>query len=147
MRVGYHKVWQVYVDRHAPLGVFALAAKHCSSADIIADGLFRMYKGETVRIGLQIDLIEVLDIIFVLIPLLIIYFVLWIPINTKVKAIVRLVIGSVGVIGFIIFSFVSPISYRYCIVWFPVSLIFFVGATSLLSVYLIARSMVYLKKR
>lgn len=86
---------QVYVDRYEPLGVFALAAKHCSSADIIADGLFRMYKGETVRIGLQIDLIEVLDIIFVLIPLLIIYFVLWIPINTKVKAVVRLVIGSV----------------------------------------------------
>lgn len=137
---------QVYVDRNEPLGFFTLAAKRCSSANIIADGLFRMYKGETVRIGLQIDLIEVLDIIFVLLPLLIMYLVLWIPINTKVKAIVRLIIGSVGVIGFIIYSFVSPISYRYCIVWFPVSLIFFVGATSLLSVYLIVRSMVYLKK-
>lgn len=43
---------QVYVDRNEPLGFFALAAKRCSSANIIADGLFRMYKGETVRIGL-----------------------------------------------------------------------------------------------
>lgn len=138
---------QVYVDRNEPLGTFALAAKNGSSANIIADGLFRMYKGQTVRIGLQIDLFEVLDIIFVLMPLLVMYFVLWIPINTKVKAVIRLVVGSVCVIGFIIFPFVSPISYGYCIVWFPVSLIFFVGATSLLSVYLIARSMVYLKKR
>lgn len=138
---------QVYVDRNEPLGVFALAAKNSPSAHIIADGLFRMYKGETVKIGLQIDFFEVLDIIFVLMPLLLIYFVLWLPINTKVKAVIRLIVGSVGVIGFIIFSFVSPISYRYCIVWFPVSLIFLVGAISLLSVYLIARSMVYLKKR
>lgn len=99
------------------------------------------------RIGLQIDLFEVLDIIFVLMPLLLIYFVLWLPINTNVKGVIRLVAGSVGVSGFIIFPFVSPISYRYCIVWFPVSLIFFVGATLLLSVYLIARSIVYLKKR
>lgn len=99
------------------------------------------------RIGLQIDLFEVLDIIFVLMPLLLIYFVLWLPINTNVKAVIRLVAGSVGVSGFIIFPFVSPINYRYCIVWFPVSLIFFVGATLLLSVYLIAMSMVYLKKR
>lgn len=138
---------QVYVDRNEPLGAFALAAKNGPSANIIADGLFRMYKGETVRIGLQIDLFEVLDIIFVLMPLLLMYFILWIPINTKFKAVIRLVVGSVGVIGFIIFPFVSPISYRYCIVWFPVSLIFFVGATSALSVYLIARSMIYLKKR
>lgn len=99
------------------------------------------------RIGLQIDLFEVPDIIFVLMPLLLIYFVLWLPINTNVKAVIRLVAGSVGVSGFIIFPFVSPISYRYCIVWFPVSLIFFVGATLLLSAYLIARSIVYLKKR
>lgn len=138
---------QVYVDRNEPFGVFALAAKNGPSANIVADGLFRMYKGETVRLGLQIDLFEVLDILFVLIPLLAVYGILWMPIDTKGKAVIRLVAGSVGIIGFVLFPFVSPISYRYCIVWFPVSLIFFVGATSLLSVYLIARSMVYLKKR
>lgn len=138
---------QVYVDRNEPLGVFVLAAKNGPSADIIADGLFRMYKGETVRIGLQIDLFELLDILFILIPLLAMYVILWIPIDTKVKAVIRLVVGSVGVIEFIIFPFVSPISYRYCTVWFPVSLLFFVGATLLLSIYLIARSIVYLIKR
>ena len=136
---------QVYIDRDEPLGVFALAAKNSSSATTVADGLFRMHKGETVRIGLHMDFFEVLDVIFALTPLLFIYFVLWIPVNTKTKALVQLVAGSIAIIAFIVFPFVSPISYRYCFVWFPVSLVFFVGATLLVAVYMIARSMVYLK--
>ena len=138
---------QVYIDRNEPLGVFALAAKNGPSASIIADGLFRMYKGETVSIGLQIELFDWLDILFILMPLLTIYVILWLPIDTKVKAVIRLVAGSIGIIVFIVFPFVSPISYRYCMVWFPVSLLFFVGVTLLISIYLIVRSMVYLVKR
>lgn len=137
---------QVYVDRNEPLGVFVLSAKAGSSASTIGDALFRIHHGEKIKIGMYIDFFEILDLLFVMIPLIVLYAILWIPCDSKDKVVIRFIIGLVIILAFVVFLLVSPISYRYCFVWFPGSLVFFVGFMVIISIYLIARSILCLIK-
>lgn len=138
---------QVYVDRNEPLGVFVLSAKAGSSASTIGDALFRIHHGEKIKIGMYIDFFEILDLLFVTIPLIVLYAILWIPYDSKDKVVIRFIIGLVIILAFAVFLLVSPISYRYCFVWFPGSLVFFVGFMVSISIYLITRSIVCFIKR
>lgn len=138
---------QVYVDRNEPLGVFVLSAKSGSSASTIGDGLFRIYHGEKIKIGMYIDFFEILDLLFVTVPLIVLYVILWIPFDSKGKAVIRFIIGLVIILAFAAFCLFSPISYRYCFVWFPGSFIFFVGFMVIISIYLITRNILFLIKR
>lgn len=138
---------QVYVARNEPIGVFVLSSENGSSVSVIGEGLFKMHRGGTVKIGWISDLYDILDVLFVLVPLLLLYGVLWIPLDSKIKAVIRLIVGCILIFGFIMFPAISPIGYEFCFVWYPGSLVFLIGVTVLLSVYLIARSIVYLRRR
>lgn len=138
---------QVYVDRNEPLGVFVLSAKAGSSASTIGDALFRIHHGEKIKIGMYIDFFEILDLLFVTVPLLVLYVILWMPYDSKDKVVIRFIIGLVIILAFAAFLLVSPISYRYCVVWFPGSFIFFVDVMVIISIYLITRSILCLIKR
>ncbi len=138
---------QVYVDRNEPLGVFVLSAKAGSSASTIGDALFRIHHGEKIKIGMYIDFFEILDLLFVTIPLIVLYVILWIPYDSKDKVVIRFIIGLVIILAFAAFLLFSPISYRYCFVWFPGSLVFFVGFMVIISIYLITMSILCFIKR
>ena len=135
---------QVYVSRNKPLGVFVLSSENGSSATVIGEGLFRMHQGEKVRIGWFSDLYDTLDLVFILVPLLIMYGICWIPLKSKNTALARLAIGCLFILAFAVFPFVSPIGYRFCFIWYPGSLAFLIGVTGLVSVYLIMKTMIYL---
>ncbi len=136
----------VCIDRNEDLGVFVLSAKNSDAAFLVADGIFRMHKGETVTLGIQIHLFEILDLLFTLVPLFLVWLLLLVPADTKKKAVIYFAVGLVLLASFMIFPFVSPISYGYCLVWFPFSLIFFMAMMIISALYMIVRSMINMKK-
>ena len=140
----------VIIDRDRDLGVFALSSKSGAIASVIAYYLYQMMCGETVKIdfyGLLVDYMEILDLLCLIAPMLLTYLILWIPTNTRKKAIIRLVLGSL-VLGILLaVPAISHTSWRFSYVWGPGSLNFLVGFCLLFSLYLIGRSIIYLAKR
>ncbi len=135
---------QVYVSRTKPLGVFVLSSENGSSVTVIGEGLFKMHQGEKVKIGWFSDLYDTLDLVFVLVPLLIMYGICWIPLRSKNRALARLAIGCLLILAIVVFPFVAPVGYRFCFIWYPGTLAFLLGGTGLVSVYLIMKTMIYL---
>ena len=138
---------QVYVSRNKPLGVFVLSSESGFSATLIGEGIFRMRQGETFKIGWFFDLYDAIDVAFMLIPLLLLYVICLIPLESKKKAIIRMAIGCLIILAFILFPFVSPVGYRFCFVWYAGSIAFMIAVTALIALYLVIRSVIYLKKR
>lgn len=137
---------QVYVSRTKPLGVFVLSSESGFSAKLIGEGIFKMRQGETFKIGWFYDLYDTVDVAFTLIPLLLLYGICWLPLESKKKAVLRLCLGCLFILAMILIPFVSPIGYRFCFVWYGGNFAFLLGATALISLYLVLRSVIYLKK-
>ncbi|MCR5611234.1 MAG: beta-lactamase family protein [Clostridiales bacterium] len=138
----------VFVNRESPTGVFVLSSKAGMSAWYAADGLYRMLEGETVGKGLWIDCgySDLEDALFLIVPLLLLYVLLWIPADSKGRAIVRLASGAVILIGVPLLLCVLPVGLRFGVVWLPGSFLFLFGFILTFAVYLIVRSAVFFHK-
>lgn len=138
----------VFVGRDRPTGVFVLSSKAGASAWHVANGLYRMLEGETVRKGFWLDYgySDLEDLLFLMIPLLLLYFILWIPADSKGRAVVRLAIGAVILVGMPLLICVLPVGIRFGYVWLPGSFLFLVGFLIVFSIYLTAKSIVFLRK-
>ena len=138
----------VFVGRDRPTGVFVLSSKAGASAWHVANGLYRMLEGETVRKGFWLDYgySDLEDLLFLMIPLLLLYFILWIPADSKGRAVVRLAIGAVILVGMPLLLCVLPVGIRFGYVWLPGSFLFFVGFLLIFAIYLTAKSTAFLHK-
>ena len=128
------------------MGVFVLSSESGFSAKLIGEGIFKIRQGETFKIGWFYDLYDTVDLALTLIPLLLLYGICWLPLESKKKAVLRLCLGCIFVLALILIPFVSPIGYRFCFVWYGGNFVFLLGATAIISLYLVLRSVIYLKK-
>ena len=135
---------QVYVSRNKSLGVFVLSSESGFSASLIGKGIFRMRQGETFKIWLFFDLYDTVDVAAMLIPLLLLYGICWIPLESKKKAVARIFIGCLFVLTLILIPSVSPIGYGFCFVWYSGMFAVMLGAIALISLYLILSSVKYM---
>ena len=113
---------QVIISREKNQGVFVLSNLAGSCGTMTADGIYRILLGETVKIGLQIDLMAFADFLCIIFTLLLIYFVLlfW---NKKSKeaCIVRIALSVIVILAAIILPFVFHYPYNVMFVWFPLT--------------------------
>ena len=109
---------QIIISREKDLGVFVLSASDGDAATRIADGIFGMHLGQEVSIGLCYSSHELLDLVFVMCTLLILYIALLLKYTNK-----KACLCGAGVIlaGMILFPVISHISYRFLFVWMPFS--------------------------
>ena len=138
----------VFVGRDRPTGVFVLSSKAGQSAWHVAKGLHQMLDGKTVKKGVWIDygFSDLEDLLFLMIPLLLIYIILWIPANSKGRAVVRLVFGVLILGGILLALCVMPVGIRFGYVWLPGSFLFLVGFLLVFAIYLIAKSTTFFVK-
>ena len=137
---------QVIVSRNGELGVFVLSALSGSSATEVAENIYRMHSGETIKIGLYIDDNALIDFVSISAVLVLIYLTLLIQVNSKRKAIGGLLIGSAFVLGIILFPFLSHYDYYFLYVWCPISLLVFLLASIGIALIQICNSVIWLKK-
>ena len=113
---------QVIISREKNHGVFVLSNLAGSCGTMTADGIYRILLGETIKIGLQIDLMGFTDFLCTIFILLLIYCVLlfW---NKKSKKtfIVRIAISVVVILAAIILPFVFHYPYNVMFVWYPLT--------------------------
>lgn len=137
---------QVIISRNGELGVFVLSALSGSSATEVAENIYRMHSGETIKIGLYIDDNALIDFVSISAVLVLIYLTLLIQVNSKRKAIGGLLIGSAFVLGIILFPFLSHYDYYFLYVWCPISLLVFLLASIGIALIQICNSVIWLKK-
>lgn len=137
---------QVIISRNDELGVFALCALSGSSATEAAENIYRMHCGENIKIGLYIDDSALFDFVSIISILVLIYLMLLIQVNTKEKAVWSLIIGSVFIIGIILFPFLSHYDYYFIYVWCPSSLLLFLLAVISVAIIQIGNGVVWLKR-
>lgn len=124
---------QIIISRDKDLGVFVLSASDGDAATRIADGIFGMRMGQEVSIGLCYSSHELLDLVFVMCTLLILYIALLLKYKHKIAC-----LCGAGVIfaGLILFPVISHISYRFLFVWMPFSFIAMIIAIPAFAVWL-----------
>ena len=88
-----------------------------------------MHLGESIKIGLYIDDSALLDFASIIAILILIYLMLLIQVNSKRKAIWSLLLGSIFIIGIVLFPFLLHYSYYFLYVWCLSSLLFFLLAS------------------
>lgn len=136
---------QVIISRNDKVGVFALSALSGSSATEIAENIYRMHLGETIKIGLYIDNSALLDFASIMAILFLIYLLLLIRVNSKRKAIWSLLLSSIFIVGIVLFPFLLHYNYYYLYVWCPSSLLVFLTASICFSIIQICSSIIWLK--
>ena len=136
---------QVIISRNNKVGVFALSALSGSSATEVAENIYRMRLGETIKIGLYIDNNALLDFASIMAILFLIYLLLLIRVNSKRKAIWSLLLSSIFIVGIILFPFLLHYNYYYLYVWCPSSLLVFLIASACFSIIQICNTVVWLK--
>lgn len=136
---------QVIISRNGKIGVFALSALSGSSATEVAENIYRMRLGETVKIGLYIDHSALLDFVSIMAILFLIYLLLLIRVNSKRKAIWSLLLSSIFIVGIVLSPFLLQYNYDYLYVWCPGSLLLFLIASICFSIIQICNSVVWLK--
>ena len=137
---------QVIVSRNGELGVFVLSALSGSSATEVAENIYRMHSGETIKIGLYIDDNALIDFVSISAILVLIYLTLLIQVNSYRKAIRGLLIGIIFILGIILFPFLSHYDYYFLYVWCPISLLVFLLASIGIALIQICNSVIWLKK-
>ena len=109
---------QIIISRHSDLGVFVLTACDGDAANRIADGIYGMRAGYPARIGMCYTSHELLDLIFVVSTLLVVYVALLLPYKHK-KACLG---GGVAILaGIVLVPVISHFSYSFLLVWMPFS--------------------------
>lgn len=139
----------VIIDKNEDIGVFALSSKTGVNAPVVADGLYRILKGESIKIdfhGLYFDYLEYQDLLFIIAPLLLVYIILWIPVDSKKRAIIRIMISVIIICGLSLYPIISHNSYRFTFIWKPGSFAFLIGFSLLCAFYLMMKSIIYIKK-
>lgn len=136
---------QVIVSRNGRVGVFALSALSGSSATEVAENIYRMHLGETIKIGLYIDDSALLDFAGIIIIFILIYLMLLIRVNSKRKAIWSLLFGSIFIVGIVLFPFLLHYSFYFLYVWCPGSLLLSLSASACFAIIQIWNSVVWLK--
>lgn len=136
---------QVIVSRNDELGVFALSALNGSSATEAAENIYQMRCGKSVKIGWYLDNSALIDFVSVLSTLVLLYFMLLMQVNSKRKAVCGLFIGSILMLGMILFPLLSHCHYDYLYVWCPSSLLLLLFAIVAAAVIQIGIGIVWLK--
>ncbi len=115
---------QAIISRNDELGVFALSALNGSSATEVAENIYQMRCGKSIKIGLYIDNSALIDFVSIISTLIFIYFMLLMQVNSKRRAVCSLFIGSILILGIVLFPLLSHCHYDYLYVWCPSSLLF-----------------------
>lgn len=136
---------QVIISRNGQTGVFVLSALSGSSATEVAENIYRMRLGESIKIGLYIDNSALLDFVGIMAILFLIYLLLLIRVNSKRKAIWSLLLGSIFIVVIVLFPFLLHYNYYYLYVWCPSSLLLFLITSVCFSIIQICNSVVWLK--
>ena len=124
---------QIIISRDKEFGVFVLSASDGNVATMIADGIFGMHMGQEVSIGLYCSSHELIDLVFVLGTLLIIYIALLLKYKYKKACLC----GAGGILaGMILMPVISHFSYRFLFVWMPFSFIALITALSAFAIWL-----------
>ena len=138
---------QVIISRENNQGIFVLSNLAGASGTMTADGIYRILLGETIKIGLQIDIMAFADFLCIIFILLLIYFVLlfW---NKKSKkaCIVRIAISVIVILAVIILPFFFHYPYNVMFVWYPLTAIFAVITVVYVAVFDLCRAGKYLWK-
>lgn len=136
---------QVIISRDGRVGVFVLSALSGSSATEVAENIYRMHLGETIKIGLYLDDSALLDFAGIIIILILIYLMLLIRVDSKRKAVLGLLFGSIIIAGVVLFPFLSHYSYYFLYIWCPGSLLLSLLVSVCFAIVQIYHSVVWLK--
>ncbi len=136
---------QVIISRNGKTGVFVLSALSGSSATEVAENIYRMRLGESIKIGLYIDNSTLLDFASVMAILFLIYLLLLIRVNSKSQAIWSLLLSSIFIVGIVLFPFLLHYNYYFLYVWCPGSLFVFLIVSACFSIIQICNSVIWLK--
>ncbi|MBO4750819.1 MAG: beta-lactamase family protein [Lachnospiraceae bacterium] len=113
---------QVIISRERNQGVFVLSNLAGSSATRIADGIYRLLLGETLRIGFQMDFYEFFDFMSILCVITLIYLnSLLREVKSRSGCMARIVAGVVFIVLALIVPVVLHYPYQMMYVWFPVT--------------------------
>lgn len=138
---------QVIISRDNELGVFALSALSGSSAIDVAENIYRMHSGEKIKIGLYIDNNALLDFICIIAILILVYLMLLIQINSKRKAVLILIIGTIFILGVMLFPFLLHYNYFFLYVWCPISFLALLLTSIVIAIIQICNSVIWLKNK
>ena len=138
---------QVIISRDNELGVFALSALSGSSATDVAENIYRMHSGEKIKIGLYIDNNALLDFIWIIAILILVYLMLLIQINSKRKAVMILIIGTIFILGVMLFPFLLHYNYFFLYVWCPISFLALLLISIGTAIIQICNSVIWLKNK
>ena len=127
---------QVIISRKKNQAVFVLSNLAGASATMIADGIYRILLGESVKTGLQIDSNALADILSMDFALLLIYFVLlfWDK-KSKKACIIRMSLSVIFILAALIFPFVFHYPYNGMFVWLPFTVIIALIAAVFVAVF------------
>ena len=111
-----------------------------------ADGIYRILLGETIKIGLQIDIMAFADFLCVLYILFLFYFILlfWKK-RAKKACIIRIAISVFVIIAAIIVPLIFHYPYSVMYVWYPLTGIIAVIITAFAAISSIIHSIYLLR--
>lgn len=135
---------QVIISRNGEVGVFVLSALSGSSATEVAENIYQMHLGKSIKIGLYIDDNALLDFACIMATLILIYLLLLIRVNSKRKAIWSLLSGCVFIVGIVLSPFLLHYNYYYLYVWCPGSLLLLLIISVCFSIIQICNGAAYL---
>lgn len=136
---------QVIISRNGQLGVFALSALNGSSATEVAENIYQMHCGKSIKIGLYIDNSALIDFVSIVSTLVFIYFMLLMQINSKKKAVCSLFMGSILILGIVLFPLLSHYHYDYLYIWCPSSLLFLLFVIVIVAIIQIGNGIAWFK--
>ena len=137
---------QVIISRKKNQGVFVLSNQAGNAGTMTADGIYRILLGETIKIGLQIDIMAFADFLCVLYILFLFYFILlfWKK-RAKKACIIRIAISVFVIIAAIIVPLIFHYPYSVMYVWYPLTGIFAVIITAFAAISSIIHSIYLLR--
>ena len=138
---------QVIISRKKNQGVFVLSNMAGASATMIADGIYRILLGETVRSGLQLDFQSLADALSIIFVLLLIYLILlfWDKKTTKTN-IVRITLSVIYILAALILPFVFHYPYSAMYVWLPFTVIIAIAFAAVIAVFELCKTGKRLRK-
>lgn len=131
---------QIIISKNNDLGVFVLSASDGDISTKIANGIYEMHMGAKTKIGLCISSHELLDFIFIMCTLLLLYVALLLQYKREWLCLCG---GAMILIIVILIPIISHFSYRFLLVWMPYSFVTFMFGILALVVWLILKGFIH----
>lgn len=127
---------QIFISKTDDFGIFVLSASGGDVATIIANGIREMNMGSKAKIGLCVSSHELLDFMFVMSTLIVLYIALLLKYKHRWLCLSG---GLMILITALLIPIISHFSYEFFFVWMPYSFVTFMIGVLALAVWLILK--------